>query len=119
MPAGRPPKYTSPDEIIAIAKAYFEECDKKLRPYTVTGLANSLGMTRQGLIDYGNKDEFADTVKGLKQIVEQYLEEKLLSGTPCTGAIFSAKNNFGWRDQTEVKNTHEGELKVTVTINGG
>ena len=36
---GRPPKYTSPQEMPVAIEAYFEECDKAKRPYTVPGLA--------------------------------------------------------------------------------
>jgi hypothetical protein len=68
---------------------------------SVSGLAYTLNLSRQGLIEYGDKDEFSVTVKRAKQRIEIFLEERLYSNG-CTGTIFNLKNNFGWEDKKEV-----------------
>lgn len=74
---------------------------EQIKPYTVTGLAASLGMTRQGLVDYSNKDEFTDTIKAAKSKIEQFSEETLYTARNPVGAIFNLKNNWGWKDKHE------------------
>jgi hypothetical protein len=61
---------------------------------------------------------FSSTVKMAKKIVENWVEEKSLTGDiNATTAIFNLKNNFGWKDKTEVetndvsKEKYEGWLK--------
>lgn len=99
---GRPPKYSNPEEMQALIDAYFAECDEKEKPYTITGLALALNMTRQGLIDYQNKDAFADTVKRAKLYVEADTEARLQTARNPAGIIFALKNNYNWRDKQEV-----------------
>lgn len=139
MPAGRPPKYKTPEEMQIIIDKYFWACEirklfidgmeglytpeeleqataitKDIHP-TISGLAYTLGMSRQALCDYEVKEKFLDTVKTAKQRVEMYLEQKLF-GHNVTGPIFNLKNNFGWKDKTEVDNTHQGKVDHAVSI---
>lgn len=79
----------------------------KQEHYTITGLALALNTSRETLLDYENKDQFSDTIKAAKLKCQQYAEKQLYGNAP-TGSIFSLKNNYGWRDQTEVKS--EGEI---------
>lgn len=98
---GRPPKYKTKEEIQVLIDNYFKQCDLNNEPYTVTGLALSLDMSRQDLINYSKKDEFVDTIKKAKMRVENYLEKRLIKDSSCTGIIFNLKNNYGWRDKQE------------------
>lgn len=98
---GRPPKYKTKEEIQVLIDNYFKQCDLNNEPYTVTGLALSLDMSRQDLINYSKKDEFVDTIKKAKMRVENYLEKRLINDSSCTGIIFNLKNNYGWRDKQE------------------
>jgi hypothetical protein len=117
MPAGRPPKFKTASEMQKAIDVYFESCwglDRdgnkiQLRPYTVTGLANSIGMERKTLLDYQERDEFSSTIKEAKKKVAQYVEEYLFMGKNQTGAIFNLKNNFDWKDKTETDLTSNGE----------
>jgi len=77
---------------------------------TISGLAYTLGMTTETFRTYGLDDKFSATVKRAKQRVEMSLEQRL-AGHAVTGSIFSLKNNFGWKDKTEVDTTS------SVTIN--
>jgi hypothetical protein len=102
---GRPMAYTSSEELSRIIELYFDTCDRQERPYTVSGLAFAVGMTRDQLIKYQERPEFMDTIKYAKQKVAVYVEEQLYrkSGS-VTGIIFSLKNNFGWKDTIETVN---------------
>lgn len=71
------------------------------RPYTVTGLANFLNTSRETLINYEKRDEFIDTIKAAKDKCEHYWELQLL-GAHATGPIFNLKNNYGWKDRSEI-----------------
>lgn len=99
---GRPMTYSSPEELEHAIDLYFDACDRQEKPYTVTGLAFAVGMTRDQLIKYQERPEFVDTIKYAKQRVAVYVEEQLYrkSGS-VTGIIFSLKNNFGWKDSIE------------------
>lgn len=133
MPAGRPPKYETPEEMERIVDLYFLACKSRnvekpeivlaglsdedlqvvewiddVRP-TVTGLAYTLGLSRQSLCNYEAKDEFLDTIKRAKQRIERALEQNLY-GQAVTGTIFNLKNNFGWKDKTEQ------DIKADLTV---
>lgn len=133
---GRPPKYSSKEEIQAKIDAYFEECQGKVlldsegspirdkngnliytnkRPITVTGLALALGFTsRQALLNYQAKKEFVDTITRAKAVVEMYAEERLFDKDGAGGAKFSLANNFeGWKEKKQV----EADVNKDVTIN--
>ena len=83
--SGRPPKYTSKEQIEGLIENYFKECEgipffdengKPLvtdkgyiiyevqpKPPTVTGLALALGFTtRLSLLNYQGKEEFMNTI---------------------------------------------------------
>lgn len=117
MPAGRPPLYDDPEEVKAIIDDYFlsvthihPETEQEISRPTMAGLAYALKMSRQSLINYGNKEEFFDTIKRARDRVEVALEENLY-GNNVTGTIFNLKNNFGWKDKTE----QEVNLNARVT----
>lgn len=97
---GRPPKFESPEQFEQLAEAYFIKCASEDTPLTITGLALSLGTTRETLMDYENKDGFSYTVKLCKARVEEYAEKMLYLGKSAAGPIFHLKN-MGWSDKTE------------------
>lgn len=94
----RPSQFKTVEEISEHIESYFDSL-KVDQPPTVTGLALWLDLTRQGLVEYGNKELFSDTIKKAKQRVEQYNEEHLLCGRAPAGTIFNLKNNFKWEDK--------------------
>ncbi len=122
-PVGRPPKYTSAEEMQRLVELYYLACrvhqtensellvgldDDELLIIndiedtypSISGLAYLLNMTTECLRTYADKEEFSATVKRAKQRVEMSLEQRL-AGNAVTGSIFSLKNNFGWKDKTE------------------
>lgn len=134
-PVGRPPAFTSVEEMEVLIDKYFEDCDGKIvvdkdgnplrnkdgkiirddrRPYTVTGLALALGFnSRTSLLNYEGKEEFVNTILRAKARVEKYAEERLYDNNGANGAKFSLANNFkGWTE----KQTIEADVKNTMNI---
>lgn len=104
----RPKLYSSVEDMQKIIDKYFEMCDKKEKPYTMSGLAYALDMDRKSLLNYSKDEQFFPTIKKAKEKVEQQLEENALMGKAnSTFTIFNLKNNYGWRDTVEVKNENE------------
>lgn len=101
-------KYKTQEDLQKGIDEYFKKCDETQRPYTMSGLALSLGIDRVTLIRYGDRDLFATQIKEAKDRVQAQLEENALMGKGnATFTIFNLKNNYGWRDQVEVKNDNE------------
>lgn len=135
---GRPKKYKNVSQMEEDIQKYFESCfqeDLKYnsnkdcyepkkdyngniikyqsKPFTITGLANALGMTRETLLKYEKNDKFSDTIKRAKQIVEQYVEERLFDRDGVNGAKFNLINNFkNWSDKQE--NDIISENRITI-----
>ena len=93
----------------AIIDAYFAQCDDD-NPPLISGLAYALDMNTESLRRYESNEVFYATVKKAKQRVEMALEKRLHANAPV-GAIFSLKNNFGWKDKTETE--HSGNVGIT------
>ena len=101
-------KYKTQEALQKGIDEYFKKCDETQRPYTMSGLALSLGIDRVTLIRYGDRDLFATQIKEAKDRVQAQLEENALIGKGnATFTIFNLKNNYGWRDNVEVTNKHE------------
>jgi hypothetical protein len=113
MPAGRPPKYASPEDMQRDIDAYFATCTDE-KPPLISGLAYALDMSTEALRNYQEKDEFLATVKRAKQKVEMAMEQRLYQPS-ATGVIFGLKNNFGWKDKTEseVSGPNGGPIQVS------
>ena len=127
---GRPPKFMDAEELEKKIAEYFEDCDNEDKPYTVTGLAYTLGISVQQLRDYKNavnnnnilkkledsvKAELSCVVKRAYQMCEMYAEKRLLD-VKCNkspvGYIFALKNFQGdFVDKQEVVNT-ENKIEV-------
>ena len=138
-PGGRPPYFTSAEEMQKLIDAYFEECDGKpfldkdgnpvrnrdgkiikddRRPYTVTGLALALGFTsRQALLNYEGKEEFVDTITRAKARVERYSEERLYDNNGANGAKFALANNFrGWTEKQQIDSNIKAKQEIRVEL---
>jgi len=123
-PVGRPLKYKTVKALQMAIEDYFAYCDNRTRdvysdklgetitvsmpaPYTMSGLARAIGLSRQALLNYSERDEYMDTIKDSRFRVEEYNENQLHEGRNAAGVIFNLKNNFGWVDKSEVDNKHE------------
>ena len=128
----RPVKYKTVEELQSVIDEYFANCDNRIKeihkpdgevygysnpePYTMAGLAQALGLSRQGLIEYKNKDKFSDAIKAARAKVEYDVERRMNDKDTFTpGLIFNAKNNFGWKDKTEI----DAKVEQVTPILGG
>ncbi len=127
-PVGRPLLFDNVDELKEKIDEYFDFCnartqqvyDKKSgtvleiinpEPYTMAGLAYTIGIDRKTLYNYSKKDDFFPTIKRAREKVQTDVERRLMEGQ-ATGAIFNLKNNFEYVDKTEVDQNISGELKT-------
>lgn len=96
-------KYKSEEELSKGIEEYFEDCKKREKPYTMSGLAVWLGIDRTTLINYGKKDKYSTLIKKAKERVQAQIEENAIDGTfNTTFAIFSLKANYKWDDGNKV-----------------
>ena len=114
MPAGRPLKFQSVEEMQRKIDAYFASIPED--EWTITGLALSLDTYRDVLISYQNKDEFSNTIKRAKEKVH-CAYEKDLRRKGRSGDIFALKN-FGWTDKQEIDQTTKLVNMPTIKIDG-
>lgn len=73
-----------------------------LRPPTVAGLCRHLGIDRSTWANYCDKEqypEYQDVTGGARIIMEEYLEEELLTRDKPNGVIFNLRANYGWNDK--------------------
>lgn len=105
MNIGRPLKFKTVEELEEKVQNYFNTT--KREEWTITGLALALDTSRETLINYQNKEEYFDTIKKAKDMVEHSYEIDLKK-TGRTGTIFALKN-FDWRDKMETDITTKGE----------
>ena len=125
---GRPAKYETVEDMQKLIVEYFNECEAEGKKPTVTGMGYVLGMDRKDLLNYERCFEldrlkqypdsvrrgFVNTIKDAKRFIESCLEDKLINGnTTPIGLIFALKNNYGWVDKQEIKQTTE-TINVTV-----
>lgn len=139
MPAGRPWKFSSPEQLEKLIQEYFDsitisiprtkqntdpdkDVDDDFREPilnnlweqiidiqyveipSILGLCEYLDIYRWNLLEYEEKEEFRNTIKKAKQRIEKYNAEQLYRKEQVTGIIFNLKNNFDWKDKTEVDN---------------
>ena len=135
---GRPKKYSNVEDMQRDINKYFESCyrvkikykskigksevikDEKgnpiyeqYRPFTITGLADALDMSRQTLLNYSEEEDFFDTITRAKRKCEMYAEENLYNKEKVNGAKFSLANNFkDWKDKKEIKADVDSKVKI-------
>ena len=120
--AGRPLKFESVEKLQEMIDDYFKECDEQKRPYTVSGLAYALDTDRITLLEYQNANEenfkrlsdeerkaFSNTIKRAKDKILRYAEEQLFRTSQVAGVIFNMKNNWGFKDQSEIVQVNKQE----------
>lgn len=103
--SGRPLKFESVEILQQKIDAYFTNTKKE--EWTITGLALALDTSRETLCNYEDKEQYFDTVKKAKDMVEHSYEIDLKK-SGRTGTIFALKN-FDWKDKQETDITTKGE----------
>ena len=112
MPAGRPLKFETVEELQAKIDAYFS--NEKEEEWTITGLALALDTSLETLMNYEEKPEYFDAIKKAKDKVHNAYE-KDLRRKGRSGDIFALKN-FGWSDKQELE--HSGGLQINIVNYG-
>ena len=132
-PVGRPLQYKTLGDLQSAISEYFSYCDNRTKsvfvkdlgdnievsmpaPYTMSGLARKLGLSRQALNEYSHREQFGDAIKEARDRVQEDIETRLMETSNQSGAIFNLKNNFGWKDKTEQDLTTNGEPLNTALV---
>lgn len=105
MPAGRPLKFQTVEELNEKIDSYFKETPKD--EWTWTGLALYLDTSRETLREYKEREEYVDSLKKALLKVENGYEIDLKKHGR-TGTIFALKN-FDWKDKNETDITSNGQ----------
>lgn len=113
-PGGRPLKFQSVEEFELAAQKYFDETP--IGDWTITGLAVALGTSRVTLMDYEERDQFFNAIKGAKDKIEMSYELGL-KRRGNAGDIFGLKN-FGWTDKTEIEQRGQN-TNLNINQDGG
>lgn len=119
-PLGQPRKFDTADEMRPVIEDYFKRQIKEKRPFTMAGLQLALGFaSRDTMMHYANGErgeEIQELMAFAKLAVEEQLSEKLVREEgQKVGIVFTLKNNFGWKDQSEVSNNVTvNEIRRTV-----
>ena len=98
--AGRPfgtLKYDNLADLEAGIDNYFADCDEKGKPYTISGLADSLNITTVTLMHYGSSDyndgNYFNAINHARQKCLTYAETRLYDKDGVNGAKFYLTNN--------------------------
>jgi len=120
-------KFKTVEELENEIERYFDLCDSKTKsvydnrtkcvvdiddpdPYTMSGLAYTIGVDRKTLINYKKRELYFPTIKRARRKVEADVEKRSLSTPYQSGCIFNLKNNFDWKDKRETK--HSGDFSI-------
>ena len=119
---GRPRSFKSVEEVEEKINAYFNYCEEKEKPYTMSGLAYYLGIDRKTLLNYSKNEEYFHTIKKARDKVQMQLEECLYRLGNNSGVIFNLKNNFDWKDKiehssSEVENINKNISNIANLLN--
>lgn len=130
---GRPLRFKTVADLQKAIDEYFDYCDNRVKnvyikeagenvpvsypaPYTMSGLARALGLSRQALSEYSHREQFGDAIKAARDRVQEDIETRLMETSNQSGAIFNLKNNFGWRDKTEQDITTNGDAIQPILV---
>ena len=123
------PAFTDVNQLEKAINRYFDKCTNNYRieidaegneiriqeplPFTMAGLARSLGISRATLLNYKHQSsDFCAVVEEAKLRIEEYAETQLYVNRNATGIIFNLKNNFNWKDKQEVEANVENKIKI-------
>ena len=101
--AGKPRIIESPEELFRLFLNYIQDCISKDRFANTAGFRRHIYLKKSTYYDYEHREEYSDTIKKMDDILE---DETWNAKMPPAEKIFYLKNKFGYRDKTEVDNTH-------------
>ena len=117
MAAEKPLDRENPDEVKERTRAYFELCMLNGMKPTLPEYAMALGTDRSNLLHIVQghtklNDISVTYIKQAYDMINGQLEQYMMADkTNVVAGIFLAKNNFGYRDQTEQTVVHTIDVK--------
>jgi len=102
---GRPLKFQDPVAFDNMVDEFFNECETKQKKPTIERLAEYMGCWAECLNDYEDRPHFSRSVKKAKQRCLTWLVDHGLEARNPAMDIFLLKNNFSYKDKTEVETT--------------
>lgn len=110
-------KYDNEEVLKELIDKYFQECDEKKLPYTMSGLAYALKIDRKTLINYGKRESFSTLIAEAKDRIQKQLEENALTGKyNAQFTMFNLKNNYGWQDKQEVEAKVDSSVDIKIEL---
>jgi len=107
--------FNSPEELQMLFDKYFDECNKKDKVYTMTGLAMYLGLTRKTLLQFQGKKQYKKMIEDAKEKVRQFIEDRLVNSKQNTaGLIFWLKNNAEWEDKNYLSGDKSEPIRIVI-----
>lgn len=104
---GRPLAFKSVEELEEKIEKFYDWCEERERPLTLSRLAVFLDVDRRTLVNYAEKDQYFPTIKKVRERIQADMEERAMVGASnATFSIFSLKNNYGWKDKIETENVN-------------
>jgi hypothetical protein len=107
-------RFADVENLSTAIRAYFDKCDEDKKPYTTVGLCLALGFqSRTSLLNYSREEgyeEFFEIMHYAKMKIEEQMEIHLMTKQNVAGVIFLAKNNYGYKDSTEMELKSKNEF---------
>lgn len=121
---GHRDKWASVSELKRLIDEYFKEADEKGEPYLITGLCLKLECSRECLLEwdkdtgkYPKPEKAVKLIRDAKLKCQNWIEKSMMTGkTNPVAAIFNLKNNYRWKDKTELDATTNGKDLQAVPI---
>jgi len=116
MPAGRPEKYTEEfvkEEVNKILSFVLEDKNMVYIGEVFENIPYPRENWSRWAKDYSDVEEISHTIKRVNEILENRINIGGLKGKlNPTMTIFNLKNNYGWKDKSEIENS--GETSMTI-----
>lgn len=134
-------RYNTPEELQEKVNEYFDSCYgpayykgepiynpvtgepviKQIEPFTISGLARHLGITRMCLCKYDSYSksglipfEYAEIILDAKLRIQDYAEKRLYDKEGSSGARFVLEAGFGWITRTEARELKNNKKRIKV-----
>lgn len=99
---GRPLKFPDAIAFDKMIDNFFDDCEVNNKKPTIERLAVYMGCFDQTLMDYENRVEYSASVKKARARCLDWLISDGLNAKNPAMHIFLAKNNYGYKDKSEV-----------------
>jgi len=100
---GRPRKWESPDAMAEAIEQFFDHCESTGNPRLITSLSLHLGLTREGLREYGLREEYSDMIRHAHERCVDWLFVASIRGDTAPGpSIFALKALHRFTDRVDV-----------------